>query len=441
MIVKIKKQPEWSDNGEYLYVCEKTVLDVVRQYLRDNILNNNNIPVFYLYGSDVVSEIFKQPLSCCVGTFLFSDGCWFRANYKYSEQCEREGRPRAFSLVDKSKDALVLSDIPKELSSISDINNKIPCAFDIETGGKSGIRCVSFYQPGNSRYIDCRDLKSNKQKVKLLRDLFSCKDFMWIAHYGVHDVKHLCKALKISAFDLHADTIWFHREVEMRNLGYLAGVYLGGVMYKTDLDTANLTQDFEMLIRYCCMDSFYCYKLYENSVFRKVMRDSKLLNQVIHTMLNPPEFKLKNDIFKKYPELKGLSKSELKKKLTYVSPKDAQLLIKTANPPNVKISYHGLNGLSVVVPDELTYDGDLWMMSSTGYQDVDDIMASDTRFSSPEISGYRFKHNISPKQHFGVYDIEPSDIFLVNDVVCLSSKEKAGWKKVCFNDVRKLFYG
>lgn len=423
MVTRFKTTPEWSDNGNYSYASS----------MEEILSQTCNLDIVRVYGDDIVSVVYGQPLEKVVGTWLFKEGRWFVANYLYSSITKRDGRAEAYHRIEHFTSPLIAPQ-PTELTDVTQLGGPM-LAIDIETGGKSGIRCISFYDGKSSFYVDCRDLKSNKSKVSMLASLFTNTSYKWIAHYGIHDMKELCRVLKIPHFQLYKDTIWFHRKVEFRSLRYLSAVYLGAVCYKEELNEANLTEDFNKLVLYCCKDSFYTYHL----SFKLPLRSSRLLNQVIHTMLNPPDLVLEHNIYEYYPHFKEMSKTELKKQLSSINPTHVQLLLKTVNSPKPTIGYHSLEGLTVRVPEELTTDRPLWMIPMEGTS-VEDIMAHDVRFNSISTSVYRHNHNIEPTKHWGDYDVQLEDIFLVNDVVCLLTKEYPNSIPVTFNEVKGLFY-
>lgn len=416
----IKTTPEFSDPSNTLYI--ESIRDL------DNVTDKIN----FVWGDDAVRMVFGQPLSEVVGCTKWIDDRAFIANYKFSEQMKNKGRSKAFNIINNRRNVkqFVCSE-PTRLctNSLSGL-----VAFDCETGGKSKVRCITFYDGTESWFVDCRDIKSNKQTRDLLIDVFTDKSISWVAHNFAHDCKVVMNMLKIDYFPVEIDTITCTDAVEYRNLQYLAGVYLGIEPYKHELDVANKTQDFNALVRYCAKDSMYTYML-----SRKIpVRDPVFTNQFIHTMLFLPELKMKETIFDKYPELTDLSKSELKKRLTYVKPCDVQLLIKSVNIPKPNISLHSKDGFKIDIPDELTYDGTLWFKSSSGYDNIQDIMAHDVRFNSPELSVYRYKSGVEPILNWANYDIPYEDVFLVNDVICLSRAEHEGFKKCTFEEVKGL---
>ena len=425
MEMRFNTTPAWSDNGKYSYAS--SIEEILSQTKEADIVR--------LHGDDIVSIVYGQPLEKVVGTWLFKEERWFVANYLYSTITSREGRAEAYHRIEAMKRPFGLSKEPVQLESATQLSNVV--AFDIETGGKSKIRCVSFYDGRTPFYIDCRDIKSNKDKRALLTEVFS-SNIKWIAHYGYHDMKELCKVLHIPEFPIHIDTIWFHRRVEFRSLRYLSAVYLGATCYKYELTEANIEQNFDKLVKYCCKDSFYTYHLAKKFEYLGLLRSSRLLNQVLHTMTNVPILKLEHSIFELYPQLEGMGKAELKKQLTYISPKHIQLFLRSVNPPKPTISYHSLDGLSVRVPEELTTDTPLWMIAMEG-NTVQDIMAHDVRFDSIALSVYRHNNNIEPTRHFGDYDVDVADVFLVNDVCCLLTKEYPNSIPVTFNEVKGLF--
>lgn len=420
-MIKIKSSVEYSDTGYEYASSEQEILHLSR-----------NEQLVRLYGDDVVSLIYKQPLEKVVGTYLLVNGTWFVANYLYSSITSRDGRAYAYNLIEERNIPTRFMHTPIMLNDNTLLSKKT-VAFDIETGGKSGIRCISFFDGSHSYYVDCRDIKSNKNKVIMLQNLFSDLTIKWIAHNGVHDITEICKRIKVPRFQLYKDTIWFHRKVEFRSLRYLAGVYLGSEVYKHELEEANIEEDFNKLVNYCCKDSYFTFVLSN----RLPLRDMSLLNQVVSTMMNPPDLHLVDTIYTKYPQFEGMTKKELKDQYRNINPKDLQLLKQTINPPSANITIHGLTGLTVTVPQSLTTDAQLWMLS---YKDnVRDIMAYDKRFDSPQLSAYRFAQHIEPIMHWGHYEVLPQDVFLVNDVCCLVTKEYPNSIPVKFDEVKQLF--
>lgn len=424
-MVVVKSYPEESDQYDTIYWKEGDLFELLAKQSDKEVM---------LQGSDVVEKIFNRPLSEVIGCRIRVRNYLFTANYRYSEQKAFAGRDKAFWYIAGHRIALFKMEEPKELTSSSDLAEIV--AFDCETGGKTGVRCISFYD-GDSWYVDCRDLKSNPKKKQMLIDIFTSKRF-WIAHNFAHDCEQVMKLLKIPFFPCHVDTITEQEGFEFRSLQYLSGVVLGVAPYKHELEIANNTKDFDKLVRYCCNDSKYTYYLMR--VLNRFPPKS-FVNQFIHTMLFPPQLAPRETIFDYYPKLIGLNKKELKANLNTVETKHVKLLLKAINPPKPTITLHSIDGFKVLVPEDLTYKGELFMKSSTGCTDVMDIMAHSLHFSGPEIDVYRYKHNIEPKLYEPVYDIDPEEVFLVNDVVCLTTKPKEGFIPCEFDQVRMLFYG
>lgn len=413
-MLRVKDSVEWSDEGYVYWDTKCPIKDVI-----------GDETYVMLYGNEVVQPIFQKPLETVVGCTTTLDGVTYRANYKYSEICKREGRAKAFHLIEDNSPVVFLPTEPKVLTEASEIGSTV--AFDIETGGTSGIRCISFYDGLESFYVDCRGLKSDKKLKSLLTELFT-SDRRWIAHYGVHDIGTICDKLKIPLFPLFIDTMWFERDVEFRKLRYLSGVYLGVPAYKHQLEEANSTLDFKLLVEYCCKDSMYTWYL----ATRLNILPMETLNQVIYTMRNTtlgPD----NRLFEVYPELTGLSKKELRTKLTYVKPTDIPLLKAAVNPTQPVITYHGLEGLKVELPR--APEGTFYLKS---YSDnIMDIMAQDIRYDSPELSAYRYQHNIEPIRHY--WHTECEKPYLVNWVCCVTTEPTEGFIHVSGTDLMKLF--
>lgn len=421
-MVVVKSYPEMSDKSGTIYLTPE-------QLNTYHFMENTE-----LQGDDVVEAVFHRPLSEVVGCRIRKDGFLVTANYRYSDQMKFKGRANAFNYIHNKFRSLVEVPECKELSDDTLLGETV--SFDCESGGKSKIRVITFYDGDNSWYVDCRDIKSNKAKVDMLKRIFTSNRF-WIAHNFAHDCELVCSTLKIPFFKVFTDTITLTDEFEFRNLGYLTGVLLGVAPYKHELEIANNTEDFDMLTRYCAKDSYYTWLLSEkvNVPLRSYV------NQFIHTMLVPPELELDHDIYEYYPEFIGMNKKELKAQLSVVDANHVQILLKTINKPKPKITLHSLDGFKVSVPEGITYRGDLYMRSPCGATDVLEIMANYPHFNTPEVSAYRFRHNIEPKLWVPAYDIDPEDVFLVNDVVCLTKKPLEGWTKCDFDSIRRLFYG
>lgn len=413
-MLKVKGSVEWSDK-DYVYWDTKSPI-------KDIIGSETEV---MLYGDDVVQAIFNQPLENVVGCTTCIDGVTYRANYLYSSICKREGRAKAFYLIENNKPKPIPDIKPKQLTKVSEIGPTV--AFDIETGGTSKIRCISFYDGKNSYYVDCRGLKSDKKLRKLLTDLFT-SDRKWIAHYGIHDMSIVCKVLKIPVFKLWKDTIWFERDVEFRSLRYLSGIYLGVPAYKQELKEANLTLDFNLLVHYCCKDSLYTWLLSEIIPLLPM----ETLNQVYYTMINT-RLEPDDSLYEKYPFLKGKSKNELKECINIVEPTDLRILREAVSPTQPTITVHGLDGLKVELPR--VTGKQLYIKS---YADnVMDIMAQDVRYDSVELSAYRFSNKIEPIKHFWHTKCEKP--YLVNHVCCITDYPAEGFIPISGEDVMKLF--
>lgn len=418
-MVVIKSYPELSDQEGTRYLTEVKPTDI-----------DCNCE---LQGEDVVSQIFHRPLSQVVGCRLRVNGHLVTANYRYSEQSEFPGRAKAFHKIHEYRPVITYTG-SIELTNESQLGKV--ASFDCESGGSTKIRVITFYDGDQSWYVDCRDLRSNTTKREMLKTIFT-SDRRWIAHNFAHDCALVCDVLKIPFFPVAIDTITLTDGYEFRNLGYLSGVVLGVAPYKHELEIANNTKDFKALMRYCAKDSFYTWHL-ANKVH---VPANSFVNQFIHTMLVPPELELRENIYDHYPEFKGKSKKFLKAQLGAIDTHHVQMLLKAINPPKPKITLHSLDGFKVSVPDVLTYKGDLYMHSPCGATDPLEIMANYPYFNSPEVSAYRYTHEIEPKLWEPLYDIPADKVFLVNDVVCLATEPRKGFTKCEFNQVRGLFYG
>lgn len=418
-MVVIKSYPELSDQEGTRYLTEVKPTDIDCDC--------------ELQGEDVVSQIFHRPLSQVVGCRLRVNGHLVTANYRYSEQSEFPGRAKAFHKIHEYRPIITYTG-SCELTDESKLGHV--ASFDCESGGSTKIRVITFFDGDQSWYIDCRDLKSNPQKRKLLCDIFT-SDRKWIAHNFAHDCELVCSVLKIPYFPVSIDTITLTDGYEFRNLGYLSGVVLGVAPYKHELEIANNTKDFKALMRYCAKDSLYTWYL----ASKVHVPEWSFVNQFIHTMLVPPVLELERDIFLYYPEFIGLDKKRLKEKLHTVDVKDVPILLRTINRPKPKITLHSIDGFNVSVPDGLTYRGDLYMQSPCGATNPLEIMANYPYFKTPEVSAYRFTHEIEPKLWPPLYDIPADKVFLVNNVVCLTTEPREGFTKCEFDSVRRLFYG
>lgn len=427
-MVVVKSYPELSDKDNTIYWNSGNIEDLFTELVKTNDTD------VMLQGDDVVSLVFNRPLSEVIGCRIRLRGYVFTANYLYSEQKAFNGRDKAFWCISQKRPMIDIDIDPKELTSESCLKEIV--AFDVETGGKTGVRCVSFFD-GQSYYVDCRDLKSNPNKKDMLIKIFT-SDRKWIAHNFAHDCEKIMKLIGVPFFKCHIDTITETSGFEFRSLQYLSGVVLGVAPYKHELEIANNTKDFDMLVRYCCKDSMYAYLL---SSRLDLFYGSDFVNQFIHTMIFPPNLEPKETIFEYYPELIGMNKKELKANLSVVDTCHVKLLLKAITPPKPKITLHSIEGFKVCIPDDLTYADDLYFVSSSGHTNVMDIMAHNVKFSSPEIEVYRYKHNIEPKLYKPSYSIKPEDVFLVNDVICLTRKPIEGFTKCQFDQIRGLFYG
>ena len=423
-MVVVKSYPEASDKDAIYWNGDAPIEDLIGSINSDTI---------EFQGSDVVSLAFNRPLSEVVGCRIRVGNKLVTANYRYSESGKYPGRANAFRYIHTKYRPILEIPECKELTSKDQLKGEC-VAFDCESGGPSKIRVITFYDGTDSWYVDCRDLKSNQTKRDMLTGIFT-SDIDWIAHNFACDCELICNTLKIPFFRVYIDTITLLDGYEFRNLGYLSGVVLGVPPYKHELEIANNTKDFQALVRYCAKDSFYTYILAS-----KVRTPSQLfVNQFIHTMLYPPKLEPRDSIFKYYPQWQSLKKKELKACLGEVDTRYAQLLLKAITPPKPKISLH--TGFKVVIPEDLTYQGTLYMRTSSGATDVLEAMALDAHFSGAEVSAYRYTHGIEPKYWEPMYPIKPEDVFLLNDVVCLTTKPTEGFTACTFNSIRGLFYG
>lgn len=413
-MLKVKSSVEFSDKDYAYWDMNCPIKDIIG--------NEKNV---ILYGNDVVNAIFGQPLENVVGCTTVVDGVTYRANYRYSSICERDGRAKAFYMIEDNPPHKIPNIDPKPLSSSKDLGMTV--CFDIETGGKSGIRVISFYDGKSSFYVDCRGLKSDKKLREMLIDIFTSPR-LWIAHYGIHDMETVCSKLKIPHFPLYIDTIWFKREVEFRSLRYLSGVYLGVPAYKQELKEANLHEDFNQLVHYCCKDSLYTWML----AHELTVLPMETLNQVYYTMLNTDLGEV-SELFDKYPQLKGLNKKQLKDSITQIDPRDLPLLQAQVKGSKPTITVHSLDGLHIQLPRK-TYKK-LYMKS---YADNPmDVMAMDKRYDSPELSVYRYTKGIEPTIHY--FHTHCPKPFLVNHCCVVTEEALEGWAPVSPDDVYKLF--
>ena len=402
-MVVVKSYPEMSDKEHTVYLTPGQ--------LADHTLTEST----ELQGEDVVEAVFHRPLSEVIGCRIRKDGVLVTANYRYSDQMKFQGRVNAFKTIHNRYRPVVEVPECKQLLDDSLLGDTV--SFDCESGGKSKIRVITFYDGAHSWYVDCRDIKSNTTKVEMLKRIFTSQR-RWIAHNFAHDCALVCETLKIPFFKVEIDTITLTDEYEFRNLGYLS-------------------KDFQALVKYCAKDSYYTWLL----ASKVHTPHSSYVNQFIHTMLVPPELELEHDIYEYYPEFIGMTKKQLKAQLGVVDVKHVQILLKTINPPKPKITLHSMDGFKVSVPDGITYKGDLYMQSPCGATDPLEIMANYPHFNTPEVSAYRYTRKIEPKLWVPDYDIAPEDVFLVNDVVCLTKKPLEGWTKCGFDSIRRLFYG
>lgn len=413
-MLKVKSTVEWSDKDYVYWDMKCPIKDVI-----------GNATEVMLYGNDVVNAIFGQPLENVIGCTTVVDGVTYRANYRYSSICERDGRAKAFYLIEENNPHRIPNINPRPLASIDDLG--LTVSFDIETGGKSGIRVISFYDGTSSFYVDCRGLKSDKQLQKLLTDLFT-SNRLWVAHYGIHDMETVCKKLKIPYFPIYRDTIWFKRDVEFRSLRYLSGVYLGVPAYKQELKEANLHEDFNQLVQYCCKDSLYTWMLAQEMTLLPM----QTLNQVYYTMLHT-DFGEVRELYEKYPEFKGYTKKQLKECITKIDPRDLPLLQAEVRGSKPTITVHGLDGLHIELP-RLCYK-QLYMKSY--HDDPMMVMAMDKRYDFPALSVYRYNNNIEPTIHY--FTTECPNPFLVNHCCVVTEDPLEGWVPIDEGYVQLLF--
>lgn len=423
VVVKSSHNRELSDKGVLYWDYDNCTLE--------SILNEDAV----LCGDDVVSRVFHRPLSEVIGCRIRYCNHMVTANYEYSKQKEFAGRDKAYWKIMSFRPLLSYGNkSPEELVSEDQIGET--AAFDCETGGKTGVRCITFYDGERSTYVDCRDLKSNTSKREMLRGIFKSSR-KWIAHNFAHDCEQVMKLLDVPFFPVHMDSITLTDGYEFRSLQYLTGVVLGVAPYKHELESANIRDNFQDLVKYCAKDSFYTYHL-ANNVH---LPDKMFVNQFIHTMLFPPNFKPKASIFEIYPDWAKLTKKKLKEKLKEVPDKHIETLLNTIEAKKVKITLHSMDGFNVRVPEDLVYDGDLYFKSSCGDVDITLIQAKNKHFNSPELSVYRYNNKIEPSLFIPNYNIEPEKVFLVNDVICLTKEPTEGFTKCAFEQVRRLFYG
>lgn len=413
-MLKVKSSVEFSDKDYVYWDMKCPIKDVI-----------GNAKEVMLYGNDVVNAIFGQPLEKVVGCTTVVDGVRYRANYRYSSICERDGRAKAFYMIEEIPPKTIPYINPEPLTSLDGLGQTV--SFDIETGGTSGIRCISFYDGTRSYYVDCRGLKSDKQLRQLLTDLFTSPR-LWIAHYGIHDMETVCKKLKIPHFPLYRDTIWFKRDVEFRSLRYLSGVYLGVPAYKQELNEANLHEDFNQLVHYCCKDSLYTWML----AHEMTLLPMQTLNQVYYTMLHTDLGEV-SEFFEKYPQFKGYTKKQLKDCVSKIDPRDLPLLQAQVKGSKPTITVHGLDGLNIQLPRKCYKQ--LYMKS---YADTPmDVMAMDKRYDSAELSVYRYTKGIEPTIHY--FHTECPHPFLVNHCCVVTEDKLDGWIPVTPDEVYQLF--
>jgi hypothetical protein len=413
-MLKVKSTVEFSDKDYAYWDMKCPIKDII-----------GNATEVMLYGNDVVNAVFGQPLEHVVGCTTTIDGVTYRANYRYSSICERQGRAKAFYMIENNKPQQIPHADPALLTSVSQLGNTV--SFDIETGGSSGIRCISFYDGVQSYYVDCRGLRSDKQLRALLTDLFTSPK-LWIAHYGIHDMKIVCDKLKIPYFPLYADTIWFNRDVEYRSLRYLSGVYLGVPAYKQELQEANLHEDFNQLVKYCCKDSVYTWML----AHKMTLLPMQTLNQVYYTMLHTDLGEV-SELFDKYPDLRGLTKKQLKDSISKIDPRDLPLLQDQVRGSKPLITVHGLEGLHIQLPRK---PHKVLYMKSYASSPLE-VMAMDRRYDSAELSVYRYNNGIEPTLHY--FHCDCPHPFLVNHCCVVTEDNLEGWTTVSPDEVYQLF--
>lgn len=440
---KVKMTPEFSDDGTYFYFQGSECFDE----LFERIFQTTGDTDIMLFGADLCKVFWEESLTKSLGCYVQYGKFRVKFNHKFSEQCLAGGRSAAYNEVMKGRFCdPILTPIEIDTMDKLDLFNKdVWYSFDIETGGHTGIRCISFYADPNSSecpncfYIDCTDIKINRDKVNMIRKLFT-SGMMFVAHYGVHDVGEICKRFKIPRFRLLYDTMWFNNPFEFRNLGYLSGVIFGSKLYKDKLYEANAKKDFKLLVNYCCTDSYYTAHLYNFIKARKLKLNDKLLNQVIYLMLNPTEIEYEHSIFDIYPEWKELSKSKLKEKMAEVPSEHINLFLKTSKKPYLKLDYSCLGGFGLSIPDDCKckYE-DVWVLGANKEQSIDEIKANNKRFSDVSSVVYRDLHNIDPVHSFGTdYDGDYLPLLFANNECSVFAHEIEGAFKAKFKEVREL---
>lgn len=425
----VKTNRELSDQKDTVYAFPGDILDK-KLVIADNMF-------IELQGQDQVSAIFETSLNECCGCAKLIDNNVFIANYLYSEQCAKAGRSTAFNIVHNRHDVMLPSFTLERLSSdnIDELEGQT-VAIDIETGTKLGIRCITFATQKKVYYC--------KQPISagLVKTAISRADKI-VGHYLTHDLQNIEKYLKINIdYDKAklADTILFNRGVEYRNLQYLIGVYLGGVYYKDELEQANKHNDIMRLVQYCAKDSWYCLQLYNDKRFKAGMYDDLTCTQVIASCKTkkPKSWKYEPELFSKYPQFRDMTKKELKLQLCNIEPHEVQLLQQALAKPEPQVSYHSLDGLKVSFPDGLT--GKCYVLPADGTsKSIEDVMLNDDRFNSPEISTKRYNKGIIPTHHFAKYDVKPSHILYMNDVVAIVKDKVDGCFEEDISKVKELF--
>ncbi len=491
-MLNIKYKAELSDDPSmnYKYIRLNEDVGALKTTLARLLLKHRETEAI-LYGEEFARILTGKPMKDVVGSryFVHTNSSYhcFYFNYLWSDTMKVKNRIKAWKKIVERKNCFSFSSVKTQKiarASRKELDSLNECAFDIETGGNSGIRCLSLCF-NNSLYgkqvmiIDGEDLNSHLEKRMELARFFSRKDIKFIAHYGIHDVSVLMKVLRVPHFDIYQDTIWLDQryEMEYKNLGYLSNVYLGTPEYKSMLDEANKTKDKGKLFTYCGYDSECTYELSRLVKFK----DMRTYNQISHQICCPRKFEDKDCLFTKYPELKGKTKAELRKSVSLIDPRDIHLLQKaTGNKKNeAKITIHGLDGWHVEVPDNFEYNKPIWVKFSEKTSACADFLQAtqqliiydelnnsnvnmcehvcehvceedlptgkcflevldkvcflgkvwEARFNSPEVSVYRTANEISPVFGIADWDIDKEDILISNNVVCVSMKEKEGWVK------------
>ena len=457
-MLKLKKTPELSDNGEYTYCDASNWEKVIKEANEDEIM---------VFGEDLCKIIMGGAYSFsgngripCLGAIcnVSIDNKKYRIifNHTFSSIMKVKGRSNAYYTIlkrkryysfDKIRDTLWTLNFGKRpdpnVFSVPDTNPSllIPTAFDVETGGASGIRCVTFYNDKYHLCIDCRAIKKNKNDFEKLKKYVLYMHNFLIAHNAAHDIKMLSKFLGIKPFTVLSDTMLLIDQFEFRGLKYLAGVLLGFPPYAHELEIANKHQNFDMLMEYCLYDSIACYELYKMYSYKN-NRDyfNQLIMSKIKSTMLINGLKYKNSIYD-VPEYKGYTQKQMKDALTTMPRDLLGLFYDTWKQPTINVRLHVDNYPEVTIPDNIEYKSDLWYKLSFDADSVLDAMAKDLRYDSPEISAYRFRNNIKPVLHYANYNVDPHDVLIVNDVCCVSTKEQDGWTKCNLEDIKELFNG